>query len=67
MPYPRVRGRGALPDHYVMPTSHTTPEEYDVKLVHHYMNEESTSFAEMSWDDKKSVLILLLLYTLQGM
>eukprot|EP00603_Paraphysomonas_imperforata_P009894 CAMPEP_0114452970 /NCGR_PEP_ID=MMETSP0104-20121206/1794_1 /TAXON_ID=37642 ORGANISM="Paraphysomonas imperforata, Strain PA2" /NCGR_SAMPLE_ID=MMETSP0104 /ASSEMBLY_ACC=CAM_ASM_000202 /LENGTH=544 /DNA_ID=CAMNT_0001625247 /DNA_START=82 /DNA_END=1716 /DNA_ORIENTATION=- len=49
-----------------MPTSHANPEEFDVKLVNHYDNEEATSFSAMSWDDKKSVLILLLLYTLQG-
>lgn len=64
--YPRVRGRGRVADHYVMPTSHTSPEEFDVKLVNHYNNEEATSFAAMSLDDKKSVLVLLLLYTLQG-
>lgn len=66
MPYPKIRGRGSVADHYIMPTSHASPEEFDVKLVNHYDNEEATSFSEMSWDDKKSVLILLLLYTLQG-
>ena len=53
--YPRIRGRGRVADHYVMPTSHSGPEEYDVKLVHHYDHEEATSFTAMSWDDKKSV------------
>ena len=49
-----------------MPTSHSSAEEFDVKVVNHFEHEEATSFSAMSGDDKKSVFILLLLYTLQG-
>lgn len=63
-----------------MPTSHTAPDEFDMKarFLHWPRSkkdlegtqegdeDEATSWYDMNWDDKRSVFILLLLYTLQG-
>jgi hypothetical protein len=63
----RIRGRFHRPkDLYVLNTSadpleSESNESEDEETVKH-----AESFFEMSWEDKCSVMLLLMLYTLQG-